>query len=317
MTNPFPKISVVIPIYGRIGDFNRLVQKLKEQSLKPYEIILVDSSPQTLDEAPEGTILIKNPNDVALSWDYNLGAQKAKGEFILNLQQDCLPETNTAIEDLYKEMTPNRVAVVGTVTLPRELWEKYDFWGKILMARWVGEVKQGISGKFDLIRRDVFMKIGGYDTQNFSFAGEDMDLYMRLSEQGEVYVSNVRVLHLHNQTRATKWTEVFTKSYQLAESFGALVRKWGFKLRRAVYAQHIGHHLMKYFYPLILLLPFRPIESVVAIFALSNLANWHIWRVRSPKVVIMLLFNPLLFFTCAAGTLVGFVRGKQRFSLHK
>ncbi|MGC8742608.1 MAG: glycosyltransferase family 2 protein [Verrucomicrobiia bacterium] len=317
MTNFLPKISVIIPIYGRIGDYVRLVEKLKSQTLPPHEIILVDSSPQPLDKAPEGTILVKNPTDIALSWDYNLGAKNASGDFILNMQQDCLPESNTAIEALYKEMTPDRVAVVGTVSLPKELWEKYDFWGEILMARWVGEVKQGISGKFDLIRRDVFMKIGGYDTRNFCFAGEDMDLYMRLSEQGEVYVSDVRVLHLHNQTRATKWKEVFTKSYQLAESFGALFRKWGFKLRRAVYAQHLAHHLMKYFYPLILLLPFRPIETGAAIFIISNLANWHVWRVRSPKVIIMLVFNPLIFFTCAAGTLMGFITGKQKFSLHK
>lgn len=315
--NQTPKISVIIPIYGRAGDLNNLIEKLKKQTLPPYEIILVDSSPKPLETPPEGTILVKNPQDIALSWDYNLGAQNATGDFILNMQQDCVPESDTAIENLYKEMTDNRVAIVGTVTLPKELWEKYDFWGKILMARWVGEFKQGISGKFDLIRKNVFLEIGGYDTQNFSFAGEDMDLYMRLSQKGEVAVSKVRVLHLHNQTRITKWKEVFTKSYQLAESFGALFRKWGFKLRKAAYAHHWGHHLMKYMYPLIILFPFIPLECGIAIFIFSNIANWHVWRVKSPKVLIMLLFNPLIFVCCAAGTFVGFITGKQRFSLNK
>lgn len=315
--NDTPKISVIIPIYGRAGDYERLVKNLREQSLKPYEIILVDSSPKPLDRPPEGSILLRNPEDVALSWDYNFGASHAKGDFILNMQQDCLPENDKAIESLYSEMTPERVAVVGTVSLPREIWEKYDFWGKVLMARWVGDVKQGISGKFDLIRRDVFMSIGGYDTENFCFAGEDMDLYLRLSQKGEVHVSKTRVLHLHNQTRATRWKEVFTKSYQLAESFGALFRKWGFKLKKAVYAHHVGHHLMKYMYPLLILFPVAPIEVSIAIFLLSNIANWHVWKIKSPKVAIMLVFNPLIFITCALGTAVGFIRGKQRFSLHK
>jgi rhamnosyltransferase len=315
--NEAPKISVIIPIYGRAGDYKRLVGNLLNQTLKPYEIILVDSSPEPLDNPPEGCILLKNPVDVALSWDYNFGASHAKGEFILNMQQDCLPENEKAIENLYSEMTPGRVAVVATVSLPRELWEKYDFWGKVLMARWVGDVKQGISGKFDLIRRDVFMSIGGYDTENFCFAGEDMDLYLRLSQKGEVYVSKTRVLHLHNQTRTTHWKEVFTKSYQLAESFGALFRKWGFKLKKAAYAHHVGHHLMKYMYPLIVLFPFAPVHVGIAIFLLSNIANWHVWKIRNPKIAVMLVLNPLIFITCLIGTVVGFFRGKQKFSLHK
>ena len=35
---------------------------------------------------------LKNPKDIALSWDYNFGAQHAEGDYLLNMQQDCLPE---------------------------------------------------------------------------------------------------------------------------------------------------------------------------------------------------------------------------------
>ena len=75
-----PKVSVVIPIYGKSGDLPRLVEALLGQSLQPHEIILVDSSPQPMEAPPHGTRLVKNPVDVALSWDYNLGAKAATAE---------------------------------------------------------------------------------------------------------------------------------------------------------------------------------------------------------------------------------------------
>jgi GT2 family glycosyltransferase len=185
------------------------------------------------------------------------------------------------------------------------------------MARWVGEVKQGISGKFDLIRREVFQRIGGYDTQTFSFAGEDMDLFMRLSQQGEVFVAPTRVLHLHNQTRKTRWTELFSKPYQLAESFGALVRKWGLGLRQAAYSQHWLHHLFKFLYPLLLLLPVAPVPIGLALLVLTNVAYWDVWKVKSPRILVMLALNPLIFLACALATAKGFITGKQRYSFNK
>src|SRR5690349_12464729 len=120
--HPPPKISIIVPIFGNSGDIHRLVNKLKRQTIKPYEIILVDSGPHPLIDAPEGTRHLKSPQDVALSWDYNLGAQQAEGDYLLNMQQDCLPESEHAIEVLFETLTPSRVAVMATVNLPLDNW---------------------------------------------------------------------------------------------------------------------------------------------------------------------------------------------------
>src|SRR5436309_3322911 len=117
-----PKISVILPILGNSGDLDRLLNKLKSQTLKPHEIILVDSSPRPLENAPPGTRLIKNPVDRGLAGDINLGAESAACDFLLVVQQDCLPENERALEELFRELTPGRVAVACTVTLPREVW---------------------------------------------------------------------------------------------------------------------------------------------------------------------------------------------------
>ena len=315
--NPPPKISVIIPIYGNSGNIGRLIERLRGQTLKPHEIILVDSSPNPLATPPPGVRHLKNPKDIALSWDYNFGAHHAEGNYLLNMQQDCLPESDRAMEEVFEALIPGRVAVTATVTLPEENWARYNFWGQALMARWVGDVKQGISGKFDLIRKETFSKINGYDTRNFSFAGEDMDLYIRLSQQGEVLVAPTRVIHLHNQSQKTRCRDLFKKNYQLAESFGALFRKWGFKLSQIPYATNYSHHLAKYLY---LLLPFCalfPKFVVPVLLLLTNFTNREVWRVQSRKRFAFLLINPALFLVGAAGTLKGFIMGKQRYSVNK
>jgi rhamnosyltransferase len=315
--NPPPKISVIIPIYGNTGNIDRLVEQLRDQTLRPHEIILVDSSPNPLATPPPGVRHLKNSNDIALSWDYNHGARHAEGDYLLNMQQDCLPGSERAIEELFEALLPDRVAATATVTLPVDNWMRYNFWGQALMARWVGDVKQGISGKFDLIRKEVFRRISGYDTENFSFAGEDMDLYIRLSQQGEVFVAPTKVIHLHNQSQETRCRDLFKKHYQLAESFGALFRKWGFKLAQAPYATNHSHHLAKYLY---LLLPFGvlfPIYVVPVLLLLSNFTNLEVWRIRSAKRFTFLLINPALFLVGAAGTLKGFITGIQRYSVNK
>jgi GT2 family glycosyltransferase len=321
MVNPPPKISAVVPIYGNVGDLDRLIAALNAQTLKPWEIIVVDSSPKPLEKIPRGGNVkyVKNPNDVALSWDYNLGLKENTGDYQLDLQQDCLPEDPQALERLFRHLDqPGRVAAVALVTLPERVYRKYNFWGQVLMARWIGCVQQGISGKFDLIRKDVFQKIGGYDTKNFSFAGEDMDLFMRLSQEGEVFVApDVEIIHYHHQSLKTGWVHLFKKHYQVAESFGALLRHWGGRLRIIPYTGHWTHHLAKYLYPAVVLIPFWPGPVCLALFVITQFTNVESWKVRSWKTPLLLLVNPLLFLAGLWGTVVGFITGKQRYSQNK
>ena len=315
--DPLPKISVVIPVFGKSGDLERLVQKLNAQTLKPHEVIVVDSNPVPLKDLPPGVRHIVNPEDIAFGWDYNLGAKHATGDYLLNTSQDCLPQNERALEELFRALTPGRVTVTATVNLPRETWEQYNLWGKIMMARWIGDICQGISDKFDLHRIEIFRKVGGYDIETFRFCGQDQDLYMRLSQHGEVYIAPIRILHLHEQPRGTSCLALIKKQFLLAESFGALFRKWGLQLRRAPYSGNWTHHLAKYLYPLLLALPFAPKTVGTILFILTNLTHIEAWRVRSPKILVMLLLNPILFLVGAAGTIRGFINGKQRYSVFK
>lgn len=324
MTTPFPasmhsqpKVSVIIPIYGRLGDVTSLIRKLSGQTVKPHEIILVDSSSAGIETVPAGVRYLNPPVDLALSGDYNFGAQHTTGDFLLLMQQDCMPGADTDLEDNLHALTPERVAVTSSVSLPPESWERYNFWGQALMARWVGTFKQGISGKFDLIRGEAFRKLGGYDTGTFHFSGEDMDLCLRLSGLGEVHVAPTRVLHLHHQSQKTRCRDLFKKQYQLAEGFGALFRKWGLKVARIPYATSHSHHLAKYLYLLLPLSLVFPQYVIPLLLVLTNFTNMEVWRIRSSKRFLFLALNPALFLTGVVGTIKGLVTGKQSYSVNK
>ena len=300
------KISVVIPIFGNEGNLPRLVAALQQQTLPPYEILLVDGSPKPLENPPPGTRLIRNRVGSRLLEDYNLGAKSTTGDYLLFMQQDCLPENSTALERMFRQLTPGRVSVVAMVTLPEDFFRSYNFWGQVLMSRWVGCVRQGVSGKFDLHRREVIAEIGWLDTWLPQVSGEDMDLFMRLSERGEVFVSEVEVIHHHHQRATTSAWDALVRHYLLAESFGALFRKWRFALRRVPYAGHWSHHLAKYLYLLIPLLPFAPLPIGATLFVGSNFCNLEAWKVRSWKTPGLVFFNPCLFLAGLIGTGLGF-----------
>jgi hypothetical protein len=144
-----------------------------------------------------------------------------------------------------------------------------------------------------------------------------MDLCLRLSRLGEVFVAPTRVLHLHHQSQKTRCRDLFKKHYQLAEGFGALFRKWGLKVTRIPYASSHSHHLAKYLYLLLPFIFFFPRYAIPLLFVLTNLTNLEMWRIRSAKKIWFLLLNPLLFLVGAYGTLKGFVTGRQRYSVNK
>jgi hypothetical protein len=63
--------------------------------------------------------------------------------------------------------------------------------------------------------------------------------------------------------------------------------------------------------------PFAPKTIGLVLFILTNITYLEAWRVKSPKTLLMLIFNPLLFLTGALGTAVGLLSGRQRYSQDK
>lgn len=309
------KISIIIPVSGGADKLSSLLRSLEEQTCPPSEILIVDNGlkcapPPLLQENIRYFHNIGNRN---LSGNYNLGAAHATGDLLLMTQQDCWPSEPKTLERLVAELKDDVVASTSLVKLPEEVFQTYDFWGKVLMAKWVGTTRQGISGKFDLIRKDIFEKIGGYDCEHFRFAGEDIDLCTRLSDHGRVVVTTAEVIHHHHQGNQTSAYYVWGKHYMNAEGFGVGLRRHGRKIAKVPYAARWTHHINKFLYPVLLLVPLFPITTTLFLFVMTNVAQYLSFRAGTIKLPFLLLFNPILFLTGLGGTLIGFARGKQTF----
>jgi glycosyltransferase involved in cell wall biosynthesis len=310
-----PTISAIIPVFGHEAGIIPLVAKLKKQTIPPSEIILVDSSPSSW-TPPEGTVYIKLEKNLGESVDYNEGVNRASGEYLLFLQQDSYPENENGIETLLQHMDDQTVAVTSMVHLSKELFDGYDFWGKVLMLRWVGDVKQGVSNKFDLFRRKTFLEVGKYDSDHFRTTGHDIDLCIRLAGKGLVKTISYRAIHYHHQNTKTSVNYVIKKHYNHAMSGGVLIRRWGFKVVKAPYTKEVNQHKTKFLFLLVFALPFYPLWTLIAFFIGSQLVLIENWRIPGKEKWLLLFFHPILILAEALGTLKGFFKGIQSYSIN-
>lgn len=100
-----PKISIIVPVYNTSLYLRRCLNSLKNQTLKDYEVIIVDdgstdSSPQICDEYGncENFHIFHNSNH-GLSYSRNYGMKMAEGDYYLFVDSDDWVD-ETMCEDL-------------------------------------------------------------------------------------------------------------------------------------------------------------------------------------------------------------------------
>lgn len=196
-----PEISIVIPVYKpekRV--FERVKEMLKKQTI-PSEIV------ETWD-MPEAKSM-------------NVGIRQAKGNIIITLPQDCVPENEFWLEKLIKPLKNKKnVGVVSDLHLPEEYWKGYDFLTRIFTISDRKDKKPGMDMRGTAFRKEDLIQIGLID-EDPKIIGIDGDVYTKLSIRGKFVRANVRILHLHNQKN---FKEVIKKVYTYSEGNGKFVK---------------------------------------------------------------------------------------------
>ena len=114
-------VSLIICTYKRQKWVENLLKSIPEQTVMPNEIIIVDASPEKIDYSIPKDLeinLIKS-DKMQLTYQKNLGLDKANGDFIFFLDDDLLLDKNYIEETLrvFKEDSVNRIgAVSGYIT---------------------------------------------------------------------------------------------------------------------------------------------------------------------------------------------------------
>jgi glycosyltransferase involved in cell wall biosynthesis len=193
-------ISVIIPTLNEEKLLPRLLDQLSDQNLKSkyeFEIIVSDggSKDKTLEIAKNYTdkiVVYQEKRRQKISEGKNAGFKISKGEILVFICADCRIENPEMFFDYVSNFKNSKylAATFWFDVFPEEKkWSDYIFhtffnW-LIKLLNYVGN---GMGrGECQVIKREVFEKVGGYDEE--LTAGEDYDLYTRIRKLGKIDVN--------------------------------------------------------------------------------------------------------------------------------
>ncbi|MCM1312721.1 MAG: glycosyltransferase [Bacteroides sp.] len=192
------KYSIVIPVYNRPDEADELLESLARQSLRDFEIIVVeDGSAIPCKEVVERYIgkgeqdikyYSKKNSGPGLSRNY--GVERAGGEYVIILDSDCvLPEGYMAAVD--KELSESPCDAFGGPDCAHPSFTPIQKAISYSMTSFftTGGIRGGkkkldkfYPRSFNMgVRRDVYEKLGGFSKMRF---GEDIDFSIRIFKGG-------------------------------------------------------------------------------------------------------------------------------------
>jgi glycosyltransferase involved in cell wall biosynthesis len=194
----FVKVSVIIPAFN---EERLLAGTLREvqRSLQPFtdlnwdtELIVCDnnSTDRTADiaRAAGAKVVFEAVNQIAR----NCGAAAATGDWLLFIDADSHPSPEL-MQDVAEAIQSGRYAA-GGVTL--RMVTRNTF-ARLMSAGWNGlsRVRRLMAGSFIFVETKAFRAVGGFSLE--LFAGEELDLSLRLTKHAKLSGQRLVILHRH------------------------------------------------------------------------------------------------------------------------
>jgi len=208
-------ITVLIFTYNAGPRFTELLDSLQKQTLKPTQIIVVDSGSN--DQTPEIAksrnckIIIIEHSEFDHGTTRNLAVANAKTEFVVFLTQDAIPADGHMIDELIKPMqADSNIAVCYGRQLPRpnarpleRFAREFNYPAESILKTQNDIETLGLktffcSNSCSVIRRSVFNKLGGF--KNNVIVNEDMLFSAKaiLQDYSVYYSAAAKVYHSHS-----------------------------------------------------------------------------------------------------------------------
>jgi glycosyltransferase involved in cell wall biosynthesis len=199
------KISIIIPVYNSETFICETIDKIKEQNISSYEIIVVDdgstdSSAKLLQKYEEIIYIFKENGGPASA--RNLGLKHAKGSYIIFIDIDDFWEEGSLnkLSD-YLDKHPSTQIIEGKIREFRTYQNsnEFDFSTESYFTSNFGTC---------MIRREVFAIVGDFEEK--LLRSEDIDWYTRAWEKNitkdrlDIIVLNYRK---HSESLTSKYGE--------------------------------------------------------------------------------------------------------------
>lgn len=235
-------ISVIIPTLNGARWLERIFARLREQSRKPAEILVIDSGSGdetlTIARASGAKILTIMAADFDHGGTRSLAAREAQGQVLVFLTQDAVPADSRSLEKLVAPLVDDRVVASYGRQLPhadatataRHL-RLFNYPEESSLRCWEDRGRYGfktafISNSFAAYRKDKLAEVGFFP-EGLLF-GEDTFTLAKLLRRGYcvAYAADARVHHSHNYSLRQEFQRYFDigvahiRHRELIASFG-------------------------------------------------------------------------------------------------
>ena len=217
------RVSIIIPFKDQLELLRGCLRSLGGGTYRDIEVVLVNNGSERDDtlryleraRARKRRRVVDRPGPFNFSWLCNEGARRARGEYLLFLNNDTEVLTTDWLERLVRVACRPDVAVVGaTLLYPDETIQHAGLFPRG-DGCWIhgyrglpadapgdrGELGQvrtvpAVTGACMLLRREVFWSLGGFD-ERLPVTYGDVELCCRAREQGRLVVvtPHARLLH--------------------------------------------------------------------------------------------------------------------------
>lgn len=200
-----PLVSVVVPTKNSEKFLEIVLKSVKNQSYESVELIVVDngSEDKTKEIAKKYADKFFNKGPER-SYQKNLGAKEADGEYVLFLDSDA-----ELTEKVVAECVELGEAGEDMVIIP-EKHVGIGFWAKAKALERQCFLNDDTVEAPWFFKKKSFMAVDGYDER--MFAAEDWDLFERMREKRFSYRRNESFIH-HHLGHLKFWTMVKKKLY--------------------------------------------------------------------------------------------------------
>jgi len=212
MSQP-PSVSVVIPTFGRVEKLAETLAALDRQEGEAFEVVVVDdgsSQPVTREMLPDPhrfTLRILRQTNQGPAAARNLGAKEANGEILLFTDDDCLP-CPSWVSALSQEIKSHREVLVGSLTFNGLTENNWSAASQLIIDLVYEHFNRDPDNAYFIAsnnlacRRDLFLELGGFDTDFPKAGAEDRDFCdrWRMTKRPIYLVRKQLVEHRHVQT---------------------------------------------------------------------------------------------------------------------
>lgn len=237
-------LSIIIPTKNRKVSLNRLLGSIFKQTIKNYEIIIVDQSDKRINDFKKIKKIkyFHEPNINSLTDAKNFGIKYSVGEYIGFFDDDLLLNKNflSEIVDIIREKNPLGVSGVDNLSKERNILhfilKKIFLIGLFKDARSYYFDKPNIikssklSGGYTFFRKDIFKKIN-FRNKGIFHLNEDVDFSLKIKKKiiGEFYI-NKKAFAYHftrnTKTMLIKDFEIVSKKFKENIKSSILVYKY-------------------------------------------------------------------------------------------